>query len=225
MEKTPRRESGKCVHSVVISKYPILTKTMKALIVTLFILGNVVFFSQLGRDLHHLVWGAETSIFDEFNPAQTSARSESSNEKLLADYRKLHAETEALEKSKNQEEIELIQNEHKDLYNRMYETRSELSERESKKRELRDTWAYSGYGLILILLGFFAYQKNQCWVGVALTITGFTILEYWASPPLFSGAASEFRSLLWSKTVLTIIALGLLYAAANRAIFRCPKRD
>lgn len=198
---------------------------MKALIVTLFILGNVVFFSQLGRDLHHLVWGTEKSIFDEFNPAQTSARSESSNEKLLADYRKLHAETKALEQSKNKEEIDNIQNEHKDLYNRMYETSSELSERESKKRELRDTWVYSGYGLILILIGFFAYRKNQCWAGVALAITGFTILEYWASPPLFSGAASEFRSLLWSKTVLTIIALGLLYAAASRTIFRHPKRD
>ena len=104
---------------------------MKALIITLFIVGNVVFFSQLGRDLHHLVWGAEKSIFDEFNPAQISARSEHSKEKLLMDYRKLYTETEAMEKSKSQEEIDLIRNEHKDLYNQLYETRSELSEREN----------------------------------------------------------------------------------------------
>ena len=91
--------------------------------------------------------------------------------------------------------------------------------------ELRDTWVYSGYGILLILIGFFAYQRNQLWIGVALAIAGFSILEYWASPPWFSGAESEFRSLLWSKTVLTIFALGLLYVAASRAICWRPERD
>lgn len=191
---------------------------MKGLQITLFIIGNVLFFGQLGIDLHRLVWGVETSIFDEFDPIQSEVRSELGSEVLLADYRKIRTETEALEKSKSEAELEQIKKEHKDLYSRLYETRRELSERENRGRELRDTWAYSGYGILLILIGFLSFHRGQQWTGMALAITGFTVLEYWASPPIFAGAAVEFRELLWSKTALTIIALGLLYAAASRVL-------
>lgn len=189
---------------------------MKSLHITLFVIGNVLLFGQLGIDLHRLVWGIETSVFDEFNPTRSKVRSGLGFETLIADYRKLRIDTEALEKSKSEDEIKLIKKEHQDLYDRLYETRSELSEREDRGRELRDTWAYSGYGVILILIGFFSYHRGQQWVGIALTLSGFTILEYWASPPLFGGAVVEFRELLWSKTALTLIALGLLYASFSR---------
>ena len=127
---------------------------MKGLQITLFIIGNVLFFGQLGIDLHRLVWGVETSIFDEFEPIQSEVRSELGSEVLLADYRKMRTETEALEKSKSEAELEQIKKEHKDLYSRLDETRHELSEREDRGRELRDTWVYSGYGILLILIGF-----------------------------------------------------------------------
>lgn len=186
---------------------------MKALRLTLFILGNVLFLSQLGRDVHHLIWGGETSVFDEFNPAQKKARSEQSFDALLAEYRKVRSETDAIEKSKSQEEIEQARRDHKELFEALYELRSEISERENKSRELRDTWAYSSYGLLLILIGFILFCRSWRWAGVALSISGFVILEYWASPPIFGGAMVEFRSLLWSKTILTVMALGLVYAS------------
>ena len=191
---------------------------MRTLFITLFIIGNVLFFGQLGIDMHRLAWGIEKSVFDEFNPTRSKVRNEISFETLLADYRKMRADTEALENSKSEAEVKQIQQEHKDLYDRLYETRSELSERENRSRELRDTWSYSGYGILLILTGFFAFHRGQQWSGIALAVSGFTILEYWASPPIFGGATVEFRELLWSKTALTIVALGLLYASASRVI-------
>lgn len=191
---------------------------MKTLQITLFIIGNVLFLGQLGIDMHRLVWGTEKSVFDEFNPTRSKVRKELDFETLLADYRKMRAETEALEKSKSEDEVKQMKTEHKDLYDRFYETSSELSQRENKGRELRDTWSYSGYGILLILIGFFSFHRGKQWAGIALAISGFTILEYWASPPIFAGATVEFRELLWSKTVLTIIAIGLLYAAASRVI-------
>lgn len=188
---------------------------MNTLRITLFIIGNVLFLGQLGRDIHHLVWSVEKSVFDEFSPARTKVRSERSSEALLNEYRSVHAETEAIEKDKTGEQIEQTKKAHKELYESYYELRSELSERERNTRELRDTWAYSGYGIFLILAGFVAFHRQWKWVGVALAVSGFVVLEYWASPPIFGGALLEFRALLWSKTVLTVIALGLLYVSAK----------
>jgi hypothetical protein len=195
---------------------------MKTLRITLFIIGNVLFLGQLARDLHHLAWGVETSVFDEFRPARSKVRSEQSFEVLLADYRKVRAETEAIEVSKNEGELEQAKRDNKDLYESLTELRSELAEREQKSRELRDTWVYSGYGIFLILIGFFSFCRRYRWAGIALSISGFAVLEYWASPPIFSGAVVEFRSLLWSKTALTIIALGLLYASARSIVLADP---
>jgi hypothetical protein len=186
---------------------------MKALQITLFIIGNVLFFSQLGRNFHQIVWGVEKSVLDQFKPAQVNARTSQSLETLLADYSKADAETDALEKGKTTDEIELIRRDHKSLYERHNESLSEIQERERRSIELRDLWAYSGYGLLLIIFGGAALRIGQAWVGIALGLSGFTILEYWACPPLFSGAYNEFQALLWSKTALTVLAIVLLYSA------------
>lgn len=187
---------------------------MRGLQITLFILGNVLFLGQLGRDVHHLIWGVETSILDQFNPAQTSARAEQNFDSLVQEYHKSDVEMSALEKGLSDAEVEKIRRDHKELYEMHSETYAEIRERERKSRELRDLWAYSGYGLCLILAGMQAHRR-QPWAGMALAISGFSILEYWASPPFFSGAYNEFRALLWSKTVLTALAVALLYFIAH----------
>lgn len=186
---------------------------MKGLQITLFILGNVLFLGQLGRDVHHLIWGNEPSIFDQFEPARTNARAEQNLNVLLEEYRKANREVEALEKGKTDAEIQQLRRDHEELYEIRGETHSEIVEREETSHELRDLWVYSGYGLFLITLGTLAYRR-QPWAGMALAIAGFTILEYWASPPIFGGAFNEFRALLWSKTALTALAVLLLYGIA-----------
>ncbi|MFO1441475.1 MAG: hypothetical protein U1F81_24360 [Verrucomicrobiaceae bacterium] len=193
---------------------------MTTLRLTLFIIGNVLFFSQLARDLHHLVWGVETSVFDEFNPERNKARSEASFTTLLDEYRKTRIQTDALEKTKTWEETQQLRKEHKELYERHEELRSEIAQREQMSRELRDTWAYSGFAIALIFLGFMCFHRQSRWTGVALTLSGFTILEYWASPLFFGGAPVEFRALLWTKTFLTVVALALLYVAGRGVVGR-----
>ena len=186
---------------------------MKALQVTLFIIANILFLGQFGRDLHHLVWGIETSVFDQFTPARTDARSEQSLQALLEDYRKANGEIEALEKGKSDDEIQQLRRDNKALYLKSSETHSEIAERERMSNELRDLWVYSGYGLFLIILGGITFSMGWTWVGMSLAISGFTILEYWACPPIFGGAYNEFRALLWSKTALTALAIVLVYVS------------
>lgn len=197
---------------------------MKGLQITLFILGNVLFLGQLGRDVHHLIWGNEASVFDQFAPARTNARAEQNLDVLLEEYRKADREVEALEKGKTDAEIQQLRRDHEELYEIRGETHSEIVEREKTSHELRDLWVYSGYGLCLITLGMLAYRR-QPWAGMSLAIAGFTILEYWASPPIFGGAFNEFRALLWSKTALTALAVLLLYGIAHVMDHREVKKN
>ena len=193
---------------------------MTTLRITLFIIGNVLFFSQLARDIHHIVWGVETSVFDEFNPERNKARSEASLTTLLDEYRKTRIQTDALEKTKTWDETQQLRRDNKELYDRHEELKSEITQREQMSRELRDTWAYSGFAITLIIIGFMCFQRRSHWTGVALALSGFTILEYWASPPFFGGAPVEFRALLWTKTFLTVVALVLLYVAGRGVVGR-----
>lgn len=187
---------------------------MRPFAITLFIIGNLIFLTQLGKDVHQLVWGMETSMFDEFEPEKTSARAETNTETLLEEFRKADAEIKVLERSKSSDETYKLRKENESLYNTRNEARTELLARESKTAELRDLWVFSGYGIFLIGVGAFLSRKLVTWAGLAVLVTGFSILEYWASPPFFDGAGAEFRTLLWNKTLLTAFALFALYACA-----------
>lgn len=185
---------------------------MKALQITLFLIANVIFFSQAGRNIHHLVFGAQPSVLDKFEPEKEKARSEAQVQVLLADYQAVSEKIRALEKGKKHSEVMDLRQEHSDLYDKKDALRSEISEREEKAREMRDLWIYSGYGLLLIVAGTVLYRRAVVWPGFAILVTGFCVLEYWASPSFFGGGAvAEYHQLLLSKTILTFLALGALY--------------
>jgi hypothetical protein len=186
---------------------------MRTLQITLFLIANVIFLSQAGRNVHHLIFSAEGSVLDQFEPEKQHAKAEPNVQTLLADYKKVSEEIETLEKGKKSEELLDVRQQHSSLYSRKDALRREIAERESKTREIRDLWIYCGYGLFLIALGAYLYRRSQIWSGFSIVVAGFCILEFWASPSFFGDAAvAEFRQLLWSKTILTFIALGLLYA-------------
>jgi hypothetical protein len=185
---------------------------MKSLQITLFILANVIFITQSGRDVHQLIWGSEPSILDQFDAEKTNARSEKKTEVLVDEYRSVNEEIRALEKGKGWKEAQDIQQEHQDLYQKKGALHSEISERETKKREFRDVWIFTAFGAALIVLGTFLYRLRAVWSGLSIIIAGFGVFEYWASPSFFGGAGAEFHALLVSKTVLTVIALVALYA-------------
>ena len=184
---------------------------MRSLQITLFILANVIFITQSGRDVHQLIWGSEPSILDQFSPEKVRAQSEKKTEVLVDEYRNVNEEIRALEKGKGWKEVQDIQQEHQELYQKKEALHSEISERETKKREFRDVWVFTAFGAALIVLGTFLYRLRAVWSGLSVVIAGFTVFEYWASPSFFSGAGAEFHALLVSKTVLTVVALIALY--------------
>ena len=194
---------------------------MKPLQITLFIIANIIFITQSGRDVHQLIWGSEPSILDQFDPEQTKARSEKKTEVLVDEYRKVNEEIRALEKGQGWKEVQDIRQGHEDLYQKKGALQSEISERETKRREFRDVWIFTGFGAALIVLGVALYRSRAVWAGLSIVIAGFTVFEYWASPSFFSGAGAEFHALLVSKTVLTFIALAALYIV-RRLIQICP---
>jgi hypothetical protein len=184
---------------------------MKTLQITLFIIANVIFISQAARHVHQLVFGSEGSVLDQFNPDRQQAKAEGSMDVLLADYKAVMAQIDTLEKGRNYEEARDLRQQNQELYEKQSALHAELAERERKSREMRDTWLFAGFGLLLIVAGSFLYCRTV-WPGFALVVTGFCILEYWASPSFFSGGAvSEFHQLLISKTVLTAVALAALH--------------
>lgn len=185
---------------------------MKPLQITLFLIANLIFITQSTRDLHQLVFGGQVSVLDQFDPEKLKARAEKQIETLIADYRNVNDQVRNLEQGKKSKEVEDIRQEHSDLYEKKNALRSEISEREQRSWELRDLWLFSSVGILFIVCGAMLYRTGTLWPGFSILVSGFTILEYWASPTFFSGATAEFHALLISKTLLTLIALGLLYA-------------
>lgn len=152
---------------------------------------------------------------DQFDPEKAKARSEEKTEVLVDEYRSVTEQIRALEKGKGLKEVQDIRQGNEELYQKKDALRSEISERETKRRELRDVWLFTAFGGALIILGTILYRFRAVWPGLSIVIAGFTIFEYWASPSFFSGAGAEFHALLLSKTVLTFIALVALYVVGH----------
>jgi hypothetical protein len=184
---------------------------MKPLQITLFIIANIIFITQGGRDVHQLIWGSESSVLDQFSPGKVKAQSEKNTEVLVDEFRDVNEQILALEKGKGFQEVQNISQEHQDLYQKRDALRSEISERESKAREFRDVWIFTCFGVALIILGTILYRSRAMWSGMSIVIAGFAVFEYWVSPSFFSGAGAAFHALLVSKTLLTLIALVALY--------------
>jgi hypothetical protein len=184
---------------------------MKPLQITLFIIANIIFITQGGRDVHQLIWGSESSVLDQFSPEKVKAQSEKKTEVLVDEFRDVNGQILALEKGKGFQEVQNISQEHQDLYQKRDALRSEIFERESKAHEFRDVWIFTGFGVALIILGAVLYRSRAMWSGLSIVIAGFAVFEYWVSPSFFSGAGAEFHALLVSKTLLTVIALVALH--------------
>ena len=182
---------------------------MKALQITLFIIANIIFITEGGRDVHELIWGSETSVLDQFSPDKIKAMSLKTDE-LLKEYQSLNEQIRTIEKQKGLRDAQDSQ-ENQELYQKRDVFRSEISERESKAHEFRDTWIFTAYGFALIVLGIVLYRRGVVWSGFSIVIAGFAIFEYWVCPSFFGGATAEFHALLVSKTILTVVALVCLY--------------
>ncbi|MEO6992733.1 MAG: hypothetical protein ABI273_03800 [Lacunisphaera sp.] len=184
---------------------------MKSLQITLFLIANVIFITQAGRDVHQLFFGTQSSVLDQFSPETEKARAEKEMTTMITEYRVIDEEVRSLEKGKKYAEVADLRQERSALYDRRDALASEITERERKGRELRDLGIFSAFAVALICIGIALYRASITWPGFAILVTGFSILEYWSSPTFFGGAVAEFHSLLVAKTILTLAALILLY--------------
>src|SRR6187402_2694379 len=109
---------------------------MNTLQKTLFLIATVLLVSQSARNIHHLIYGMEPSVMDQFQVGEETkaARAEPKMETLLADYKKPSEEVKALEKGKTYDEIRQIQSQHEDLYKKYHALSSEITQRESQSR-------------------------------------------------------------------------------------------
>src|SRR5476649_2794702 len=101
---------------------------MKALQITIFIIANVIFVTQGGRDIHQLVWGTEASVLDQFDPAMTKARTEKNFDALVKEYQSVNDQIQTLEKGKDSKGVQDIRQENNELYDKKEALRSEISE-------------------------------------------------------------------------------------------------
>lgn len=189
---------------------------MKTLHIISVIILSVVLLVQIARHGYQLVFGMERSVIEQYAgdyEAQQKARKTKDMSALIEEYRVVSTKTRELEREKTHSEIRDMRSQNKELYNGYNALQSEIRERESKSRQIRDILVFSTFGIIFIAIGVLIYKKGVVWPGFGLIIAGFCELEYWASPSFFRGGAlGEYTMLLWVKLILSVISLSLLYA-------------
>jgi hypothetical protein len=189
---------------------------MKIIQIILFVLASIAFLTQIGRHAHQVVYGTERSVLDRFETDfadRQKALEQKDDGVLLDNYREANEHIRALEKGVKHDALEDLRRENVEKYDLRDSLRTEIQEREQRRRQLRDIWIYSAFGILLIFVGAAVYRGGAIWAGFAVVVTGFSELEYWASPTFFGGAAdAEFHTLLINKLILSLIALALLYA-------------
>lgn len=196
---------------------------MRALIITLFILGFVELTIQELRHIHVFAYRDEKPALHEFSRDKeqvNEAEKIGSTVELRARIIDLNAKLKDKEAGKDSKEIDKMKND-EPLYKEVRIFESEYAGRVDKAREVRDLWQHCGAGALLIALGCLLFITRQDWAGLASIMTGFTVIIYWSSPIIFGGGANaEHAALLISKMSITATALVII----NVLFFAFTKR-
>ncbi len=189
---------------------------MKGFQTTLLIIACAVLTTQLVRHVHVYAVGYEESILataGAYYEVQEQVRLEESTDELMSEYEELEAQIDELKKADPPKELFVLRQENPELFARHAALASELREREAVTREIRDTWIFSGAGLILIGIGAVLYSRGYSWVGMSLVVPGVLELMWWSAPSFtLGGAVREFDTLLMNKIILSVLALAVVYA-------------
>jgi len=189
---------------------------MKNLQITFLIIFGCVLSTQAVRHVHIYVFGFEESILapaSAFYEIKEEVRLEASTSELLAEYDAGKEEIQKLRQANPDMELFAMRQSHAELFARNDALASELRERQSKSRELRDIWLFSTAGFVLIGIGSVLYMRGYDWTGMSLIVPGFVELVWWSAPSFtMGGATREHDLLLFNKIVLTIIAFALMYS-------------
>jgi hypothetical protein len=188
---------------------------MKPLQIISVIIISIVLLTQIARHGYQLVFGTERSVIEQFAPnyeTHQKARRAKSMSILLDEYKIASSSVAELERGKDHAEKHKLRAGNESLYNDYDALRTEITQRESRAREIRCLLIFSAIGVVFITIGTLVYKRGVIWPGFGLIAAGFCELEYWASPSFFGGGAhAEYTVLLWTKLILSMISLALLY--------------
>ena len=189
---------------------------MKALQVTFLLIFGCLFSTQAIRHVHVYTIGFEESIVDPataFYEVTEQVRMQESTEELLAEYESTSDQIEKLRESASEQDQYSLRQGNMELFARHDALASELRQRETVTREIRDLWIFSIAGVVLIGIGSLLYTRGFEWTGMSLILPGFLELSWWSAPSFtLGGAVREYDVLLMNKIILTIVAFVLLYS-------------
>lgn len=189
---------------------------MKALQVTFLLIFGCLFSTQAIRHVHVYTIGFEESIVDPataFYEVTEQVRMQESTEELLAEYESTSDQIEKLRESASEQDQYSLRQGNMELFARHDALASELRQRETVTREIRDLWIFSIAGVVLIGIGAILYTRGFEWTGMSLILPGFLELSWWSAPSFtLGGAVREYDVLLMNKIILTIVAFVLLYS-------------
>ena len=165
--------------------------------------------------MHVYAIGFEESILapaEAFYEMKEKVRLEASTDELLAEYETTKEKIARLHESAPTKDLFTVRQENAELFARSGALASELRERQTIKKEIRDIWIFSVAGLVLIGAGCLYYVRGYEWTGMSLILPGFLELLWWSAPSFtLGGAVREYDLLLINKIVLTIISFALMY--------------
>jgi hypothetical protein len=103
-------------------------------------------------------------------------------------------------------------NSEREPYKSEDELRDAITEWEEKTHEIFELRIYCLFGFLSVILGVIVHRKRSEWLGLAMLVTGFSELVYWASPSFRGANSVEFDKLLMNKLGFSFASLLLLLA-------------
>jgi len=200
---------------------------MKPLERTLAIVACLFLIVQTVRHTYLLWLEPRDSVLDKYDlPMKDEIAAASSIEVLLARYDPIRKQADHLKAERRAADPDEGFSSEEEPFRSEASLREAISSWEERAKEIHTLCFYWFVGLLLVVIGLFAYLRMNRWSGVTLLIAGFAEIVYWTSPTFLGPVIKEFDRLLVYKLVLSAVSLLLLgLVIRSMGVFREAKRQ
>lgn len=184
---------------------------MRALQITLFVLGLSILTAQSFRDVYMKWLEPRTSVLDQFKEKAESDVARAHNlQELVALYKDAHSKVKQYEQSHPEDTRPDYERSQTEPYKTEATIRGAIEEWESTAKERRSLLFFWSFGVVVVLAGMWLYRGGKAWLGMTYVITGFAEMIWWCSPSFRSFGSDELERLLTAKLILSLISWLLL---------------
>ncbi|MBN1253691.1 MAG: hypothetical protein JXA50_00240 [Deltaproteobacteria bacterium] len=184
---------------------------MRALLITLFIIGLVTLSTQTFRHIYVKWLEPRSSVLDKYEEKiEKDIKKSQDLDELLVLYDKAHGKVTVYEKDAKNPYIPDKERHNKEPYKSEYKLKNSIRNWESYSRDIFRLRFFWVCGFLSIVIGSLAYVKFDRWIGIVGLIAGFSEMIYWTCPFNFSYTNYEFERLLTNKLIFSLIAWLLL---------------